>query len=340
MAQVERSLGRRVFEGVLSIALVGFIFGWAVPRLADYSEIWDALRSLSVVGILAISAAAVANLVTYWWLLVVALPGLSYPKAALAHQASTAVAHTLPAGAAIAVGITYTMYTSWGFAPAPIARSVLITGLWNNLAKFVFPVVALALLALEGDADTPLVVAAVLGLMLLTFTLLTLVLALRRDPLIRALGRWAQAAATALRRPLRLTPVTGWDDAASRFRADAEVLLRERGLELPVATIASQTAIFVVLLVALRALGVSGSEVSWVEALAAFSFVRLASALPLTPGGLGIVELGLLAVLTSGLAAGPTAEVAAAVLLFRFITFVLPVFMGGAAYVVWRNRKS
>ena len=42
----------------------------------------------------------------------------------------------------------------------------------------------------------------------------------------------------------------------------------------------------------LRPVGVSNDEVSWQEVLAAFSFVRLLSAVPITPGGLGVVELG------------------------------------------------
>jgi putative heme transporter len=40
-----------------------------------------------------------------------------------------------------------------------------------------------------------------------------------------------------------------------------------------------------VLLVTLRHVGVSDVEVSWAEVLAVFAFARLATAIPLTPGG-------------------------------------------------------
>lgn len=337
---LEAQPAKRLLPAVISMAVVAFVFGWALPRLADYSAIWSALRSLSIIAILAVIAAAAANFATYWWVLVVSLPGLSFAKAGVAHSASTAVAHAVPGGGAVAVGLSYAMYSSWGFRPGPIARSVLITGLTNNLAKFAFPVVALALLAFEGGASTTLVIAAVFGLALLLGTLVLLGLALRRDALSRALGRAAQRLVSRLMRSFRKGPVSGWDEAASGFRAEAADLLHLRGAQLTVATIASHSAIFVVLLVSLRGLGVAGSEVSWIEALAAFSFVRLASALPVTPGGLGIIELGLLALLTSGLAEGPTAEVAAAILLFRFVTFVVPVAIGGIAYLVWRHKTS
>ena len=36
------------------------------------------------------------------------------------------------------------------------------------------------------------------------------------------------------------------------------------------------------------------------EVVASFAFVRLISAIPITPGGLGVVELGLTAALASG----------------------------------------
>jgi uncharacterized protein (TIRG00374 family) len=78
--------------------------------------------------------------------------------------------------------------------------------------------------------------------------------------------------------------------------------------------------------------------VSWVEALAAFALVRLLSAFPITPGGLGVVELGLAAALV--LAGGPEAPVVAAVLVFRVLTFALPIPIGGLTWWLWRHRRG
>jgi uncharacterized protein (TIRG00374 family) len=95
-----------------------------------------------------------------------------------------------------------------------------------------------------------------------------------------------------------------------------------------------------VLLVALRHVGVSQEELSWITVLAAFSFVRLISALPLTPGGVGVVELGYAAVLTIGLDDIASAQVVAAILVFRAITYLLPIPLGLVSYVFWRTNKS
>ena len=46
--------------------------------------------------------------------------------------------------------MTVAMLTSWGFTIGAITRSALVSGIWNNFVKMGMPVVALALLALEG----------------------------------------------------------------------------------------------------------------------------------------------------------------------------------------------
>ncbi len=59
------------------------------------------------------------------------------------------------------------------------------------------------------------------------------------------------------------------------------------------ATLVGHLTVFLLLVVCLRVVGISGEEVSWIEAFAAWALIRILGALPLTPGGLGIVELGL-----------------------------------------------
>ena len=56
--------------------------------------------------------------------------------------------------------------------------------------------------------------------------------------------------------------------------------------------------------------------------LAVFAFARLVTAIPLTPGGVGIVELALISGISA--AGGERAEVVAAVLIFRLLTYVVP----------------
>ena len=82
------------------------------------------------------------------------------------------------------------------------------------------------------------------------------------------------------------------------------------------------------------------SAASWIAVLAAFSFVRLISALPVTPGGVGVVELGYAASMTIGMDDLTSAQVVAAILVFRAITYLLPIPLGLASYVIWRINRS
>src|SRR6202020_1416065 len=94
---------------------------------------------------------------------------------------------------------------------------------------------------------------------------------------------------------------------------------------------------WLVLLACLRGIGLSQAEVPWQTSLAAFSFVRLLTVLPITPGGLGITELGLIATLTAGAGHHDGAQVTAAVLLYRAVTYLPPIPLGVIACVTWQH---
>ncbi len=55
----------------------------------------------------------------------------------------------------------------------------------------------------------------------------------------------------------------------------------------------------------------------------------------MTPGGLGVVELGLTGALVSF--GGSRVDVVASVLLYRALTYVPPIAFGGVCLLVWRR---
>jgi putative heme transporter len=331
---------KRVVQVVFSTALVAGIFLGLMPRIANYSDVWSTIQAMTWLELTTLLVLGVWNVVTYWFVLTASLPGLTLPKAAVANQASTAVANTMPGGSALAVGLTYSMNRSWGFRTSEITLSVLLSGIWNTFIKLGLPVVALALLALEGAASAAMAVASVVGVVVLAAAILVFGLMLKSDRLAAQVGVGLARVVSVFRRLLRRSTITDWDQRAVRFRARTSGLLERRWLGLTVATIVSHLSLYAVLLVALRNVGVSEDEVSWIRVLAAFAFVRLISALPITPGGLGVVELGYAAALGVGVDEQTRAQIVAAVLVFRFITYFLPIPAGAAAYVFWRRNRS
>lgn len=330
----------RATQVVLSLGVVALIFGFFFPKVANYGQVWDTITAMTMIELVTRGAAAAWNLASYWPMLASVQPGLRVREAAVANLSSTAVSNTLPGGGALGVGVTMTMQRSWGIPVASTALATVVSGIWNNFVKLGLPVVALGLLAVSGGAGAALTTAAVVGLAVLVGAIAAFALLLRSETMAARIGVLAGRVASAVRRPLRKSPVTAWDERAVAFRADIVVLLERRWLLITATTLISHLSLFAVLLVALRHVGVSNDEVDWQHVLAAFAFVRLLSAVPITPGGLGLVELGLAASLGSGLPDGTKNQIAAAVLLYRALTWLAPIPLGVGCWLYWRSNTS
>jgi uncharacterized membrane protein YbhN (UPF0104 family) len=329
---------RTVVSALVSIALVVGVFWFFLPQFTSISAVWASIRAMTWIEIGTLLLAAAWNLFTYLLVNVVTMPGLKLRQAAVATEASTAVSNTVPGGGAIGIGLNYAMYSSWGFSRSRTSVFLIVSGLWNNFAKLALPVLALTLLALRGHPSGARVVAGLIGVGALLAAVTVLWLLMRSERSAIQLGIVSGRVASALLRPFGRGPVHGWELATAKFRTRTIVLVRARWLWITLVTVVSHLSLFFVLLLALRHVGVSEAEVSWVEVLAVFSFARLLTALPITPGGLGVVEVALITGLVA--AGGPRPEVAAAVLVFRALTYVLPIPLGVLAYVFWRRNRS
>jgi uncharacterized membrane protein YbhN (UPF0104 family) len=273
--------------------------------------------------------------------------GLTLAQAAVTNQACTTVANTLPGGGMLAVGVTYAMCRSWGFADSAIALSALITFACNTFFQLVLPVVAQALLVVQGEESGGLIVASLVGLAILAGAAGLVVTMRWRTTLAGQIGGLLGAVASFLRKVIRKPPVGDWADAAVRFRGEAARLIEARWGVLTFSTVASHLCVYVVLVLAVRDVGISARDVTWAQVLGVFAFARLLSALPITPGGLGIVDLGYIGGLvlagrhqTDVPVAVFHAQVTAAVLVFRAFTYGLQLPHGALAYFIWRRRKS
>jgi putative heme transporter len=317
----------------LSVAVVLAIFLGVLPRIADYSEAWQHILALTWLETASLLVLTLVNLVTYAIVAVVTLPGLRLGRALLVQQASTAVANTVPAGFAVGAGTTFGLYSSYGFAPAASSRALLLTGLANTAVKLAMPALALAVLALSSEVTGGLAAASGLGAALLAVALVALVRFLRHEGSAAALARVAERVTDPLRRLVGGRRGSAWAEQAERYRADSLDLLRERWASLSVTLVLSHVALYLVLLAAVRHVG-GGDGVSWAQVLAVFTVTRLVTLIPITPGALGVAELSYVAGLT---ALGMDAAAATgAVLVFRALTWFLPIPLGVAAWLLWR----
>ena len=180
------------------------------------------------------------------------------------------------------------------------------------------------------------VAASLAGIAGLIAAVVVFALMLRSEEVARRFGLLAGRVASRLLRLVGRPPVAGWELATVKFRARTVDLVEHRWLAITATSLVSHLSLYLVLLAALREVGVGNAEVGWAEVLAVFAFARLATAIPITPGGAGVVE----AVLITGLSAagGDKAEVVAAVLVYRALTWGLPVLVGVVCLLWWRKQ--
>lgn len=293
MAGRRRWTSRRVVLGALGAAFVLATFVFFLPRIADYRDVWEVVQDLSWRWLIALAGVTALNLATFAPPWQASLPGLRFWPAFMVTQASTALSIVVPAGAAVGLAGSYGMLRSLGFPARDVGRAVTLTGIWNQFANLSYPIVALFLLTVAGGESPLLVVTAFVAVAVLGMAVGALVLVLVGDRPATEIGDISARLTNWMLGKIGRGPV-GWGGPSfERFRRDAVELLRRRWHVLTLATLAGSLTVFLVLLVSLRALGVSSTEVTVVEAFAAWALVRLLGSIPITPGGIGIVELGL-----------------------------------------------
>ena len=323
---------------VIGLVVLVLIFAVVLPRFANYGDVWRVLTSMKPGWLIALGAAEIANLGTYAPNWMAALPGLRYRQSLELTMAGTAIANVAPLGGPVSMTMQYGMLRQWGFARRDSSRAMVLTGIWNNLLNLSLPVVALVVLTAKGGKNAALAAAARIGAPLIVLGVVGFIAVMRSERAGDVVGGWADRTANVIRRVRRRPPSAGAASAIHAFRADSVDLIRRRWLALTVGTLVGVMTMFVVFVICIRGLDITGQSITFTEAFAAWAISRLLSSIPLTPGGLGIIEVGLTSALTAF--GADQASAVAAVLLYRLLTWLPPILLGGVAALTWRRNHS
>jgi len=328
--------GRKILRTAASTALIAATFGFAIPRFASYRSVWASIHTMTWPHALLIATAAIASMTSYWITIRAVLPRLRMRQAASVNLGSNAVANTLPAGGALAMGVSWAMLSSWGLSTGDYVLYTLVTGIWNVFTLLGMPVLALLVMATATRPDAVLITAASAGLAVLAVMVTGMGLLLRSQAFALRTGRALQRLLAVASRLARRPPPADTAGSLSSFRDRAGALLAARGWRITAATAASYLTLWLVLLACLRGTGLSQAQVPWQTSFAAFASIRLLTALPITPGGLGVTELGLVGILATSAGPAASVQVTAAVLLYRAVTYLPPIPFGALAFLTWR----
>jgi uncharacterized protein (TIRG00374 family) len=334
-APKKKPMWRRIVGALLSLALIVFIFVGVIPQFASYSAAWTAIQQMSPGWWAAILIAATVNQVSFVWPYQAVLPHLRFWHGFLETQSSTAISETVPAGGAVAIGLTFRMFGSFGFSTVAITTAVATTGIWNLAFKFGLPIVAVVLVAVTGQSTGGAVGVALLGVLVIAVSGLVLWLVFRSADSAHWVGRLGDWILNWVLHFFRKPKSDRVERAVLRFRDQTNDMVHQRGWLLTSTVLASQLAVFVLVLFCVRAVGIPASQVSFLDVLLSFAVARLAGAIPVTPGGLGTVDAAFIGMLT---AFGATSNDAlAADLVWRATTYFPPIFIGIVTYLIWKR---
>jgi uncharacterized protein (TIRG00374 family) len=261
----------------------------------------------------------------------VALQRPSWFATVCSQLAGTAFSKVVPGGSAAAAALQAQMLAQAGVPATTIGTGLTAGALLLLSALAGLPVLALPAVLLGQHIPDGLLQTAAVGLAVFVVLFAVGALLLASDRVLRTFAR----ALTALRRLLRRGS-TASDEFAQRLFAERDLLRRSLGGAWPQATAFAAGRWIFDFLSLYAALLAVGSRPPLYVALLAYSAAQLLGQIPLTPGGLGVVEAGLTGTLAlAGVAAAPAALAALA---YRLAAYWLPLPAGLVAWVWYRRR--
>lgn len=328
----------QIIATVLTLLILVLVFVVVLPQFGDYQAAWDAVQDMTLGEVGMIVGATVAMILIFVLPFTAAAPGLAYWPAFKVRQTSFMISNVVPAGGAFGLAVQFGMLQSYGYPAAPSTAAIGITSVWNSLVTLSLPVLALTGLAIVGEGTVEAIGITMLAALIVVVVVVVFALVLRSETTARRIGGWADAAiqwfAGLIGRDISVDATAG----IVSFRASIVDIVLERWPAITAANVAQQIAQYSILYLAIVALQGGWSEpIGPLEALAAFAFGRLATFIPIPPGGLGTTD----AIITGALVGfGLDNDSAlAATMVWRAATYFPQVFIGAITLLLWRRDR-
>jgi uncharacterized protein (TIRG00374 family) len=317
--------GRILALGVTALVLYGL-----APAVLEVFGAWEDLREFEPLWWLGVLGAQAGAVFCFCLVQRVALHGAGWFAVATSNLAGGALGRIVPGGAATAAALQYRMLAQGGVESTGIGAGLTAGSLLLLAALCALPVLAVPFVIAGLVVPETLLEAALLGGVLFLGLFAIGAVLMTGDRAIGAVGR---ALAWVLRKLRR------GENAATlpeRLTAQRNRVRRRLGRRWPEAVAGAVGRWILDFLTLLAALEAVGARPNLALALLAYVAAQLLAQVPLTPGGLGVVEAGMTA--TLALAGVGGAAAAAATLAYRLASYWLQLPAGLVAYTLHRHR--
>ncbi len=330
---------QQIIAAIITLVVLVIVFAVVLPQFGDYSAAWDAIQDMETWHVVLITAATIGLILIYVFPYIAALPGLRYKPAFYTRQTSFMISNVIPGGGAWGLAVQYGMLSTYGVGAAPATATIGITSVWNTIVTLTLPVVGLLALTISGQGNPDFIIVTLIATTAVVVMIGGLALVLRSEDFARKIGRWGNTVISwgdgKTKRDLDFDAV----DAIVDFRSSIVDVVAERWILITLANVGQQLAQFSILYLAVVALqGGFDGPITLFEAFAAFSFGRLATFIPVPPGGLGTTDAIINAMLTTfGM---PSNDALAATLVWRAAAYFPQVIIGVVTMLLWRRERS
>ncbi len=315
----------------MAIVVTGLAFYVALPAFTKVLSAWPKLFHLSFTWLGLMLVAEVASFFCAMTLLRLLLRTKQWFTVVAALLVGNAVTNVLPAGDVAGAGVQFQMLAIGGINADAAAGGLAAASIIGLAGLFLLPVCIMPAILGGLPVSPGLEHAAYLGIVGFVLIVAFGAVLLTTNGLLTWIARATQRFLNAL--PKRKSKTEGLPNRLIAERNLVRTNLGRRWREAVVLIGGRIGFDYFALLCALRATGASPKAPLVLLAYAATAVIAL---VPLTPGGLGIVEASLSGLLV--LAGVGSASAIIATLAYRLVTYWLPILAGGGVYVAFRHR--
>lgn len=330
-----RSIALRLALSVAALVIAAVVLANVFDEL-DAGEVARTLSSLQDAEVIGLTSVWLLMLAAQGLLTASLIEAMPVRQGVISFLAPAAVAMVVPGPSDLP--LRYRMFVSWGYSSGEAGLAIAAGGVFSIGTKLVLPVLA-GVTLLVADIPVAGVATIIVGATLFLGAGIVLAVAVlgseRRTEVVsrRVLEPIWLLTLRLLRRRREETALV---DRLLSARAEAMGVLRGRW---PLATWASfltALATASLLLLCLRSVDVPAEDLRWTSVFIVFALVQGLTVVPITAGNVGVAEVGYVTLLSTLAEPGNVNEIAAAVILFRLLTWLLLIPAGVAAFSVWR----
>jgi uncharacterized protein (TIRG00374 family) len=300
-------------------AVLGVLDAW--PQVIDIEPYWFA----AMIGAQALSWASM------WVLQRLSVDARSWWPVVTSNLASGAFGRVVPGGAAAAGALQYTMLVQAGVSASLAGIGIGAASIVVLATLAALPVLAVPAALLGVAIPTRLMQAAFIGIAIFVLLLAAGATMMASDRAVLGVGRLWIRIGTRLRK--HHPPPA---DLPERWRDQRDLVRSALGRRWWEAVGGGAGRWLFDWLTLLTALAAVGQHPRPTLVLLAFCASQLLAQIPITPGGLGVVEAGLTGTLV--LIGVPAGAAAVATLAYRLVSYWLALPAGGAAFLYHRRR--